>query len=138
MGTAGRLQGRAHRGEAKKLIEAAERLFHGCTDTDKQSEALAALNIEASPDLLESDPTLDIWPENWGGLCLFLRLETQWRYAQRPVGMGASVGVPAGLDYGRLEFWLELEAVPRAQWPQAVDAMQALEQATLRLMRAQG
>ena len=138
MGAAGRLQGRADRSQAKKLIEAAERLFHGCTDTDTQREALAALNIEASPDLLENNSDLGIWPENWAGLGLFLRLETQWRFAQRPVGMGASVSVLAGLDYGRLEFWLELDRVPREEWPQAIDSMQTLERETLRLSRAKG
>lgn len=59
---------------------------------------------------------------------MFLRLQTQWR-----VGMNG----PVGLVYDTLGFWLELEAVPRADWPAVVSDVQRLEHEALRLMRAQ-
>jgi hypothetical protein len=88
-------------------------LFHGCTDTDTQNEALAALNITASPQQVAPDAPLDIWPENWAGLCAFLRMQTQWATA----GMGGLMG----LRY--------------AEWPQAFEAIQVLESASRRLSR---
>lgn len=125
MGNAGRLQSRADRSQAKKLIEAAARLFNGCTDTDTQREALAALNVTASP--LEQDAALDIWPENWSGLGVFLAMQTQWATA----GMGGLLG----LRYESLPFVLEMQGVSREQWPEATAAVQVLERETVALSR---
>jgi hypothetical protein len=52
--------------------------------------ALAArLAPPAPPEVIE------VWPENWDAMRIFLGLETQWRRA----GMA---GVPVGLDYAAL------------------------------------
>lgn len=72
------------------------------------------------------EPDLDIWPEHWHGLQLFLRLASQWRRA----GMEGAI---VGLDYGPLGFWLEIDEVPRAEWPEAVDTLQVLERQVLQL-----
>lgn len=40
-----------------------------------------------------------------------------------------------GLRYETLAFWLDLEQVPRSDWPAVVDGVQAMEAETLRLMR---
>lgn len=135
MGAPGCLPAGVDRGEAKKLIEAAGRLFHGCKDTDESREALAAANIHASPEQLAQleEPALEVWLENWPALCLYLRLDTQWTFRAVPVGMGASVSLPSGLVYGRLEFWLELDEVPREQWRGAVDGLKVIEAEIVRL-----
>lgn len=82
--------------------------------------------LRPAPQELAS-PDLDIWPEHWAGLQLFLRLSTQWRWTAMGGGLGPVRSTPTGLDYGRLEFWLELDCVPRDEWRQAVGAMQAIE-----------
>jgi hypothetical protein len=74
-----------------------------------------------------ADPVLGVWPENWPALGLYQRLETQWRMA----GMGG----PTGIAYGRLEFWLELDRVPRESWPDTVGGLQVIEREILRLAR---
>lgn len=67
-----------------------------------------------------------VWPENWQGLCVFLRMQTQWR-----VGMAG----PVGLVYDSVQMWLEIEGVQREDWPKVLDCVQGLEAASLRLMR---
>lgn len=42
--------------------------------------------------------TIEIWPENWHAVAVFLALSTQWRIQFRPDGMP----VMLGLDYGAL------------------------------------
>jgi hypothetical protein len=68
-----------------------------------------------------------VWPENWEPLCVFLRLQTQWR-----VGMSG----PIGLVYESLPFWLETENVARERWPEVADAVQVMEREALRIFRA--
>lgn len=69
---------------------------------------------------------LDVWPENWPALCVFLRLQNQWT-----VGNSGAIG----LNYSSLQLWLGIEDVPRADWWQVTQDMQTLESETLRLMR---
>jgi hypothetical protein len=71
----------------------------------------------------------EVWPENWDAVRVILRLETQWR---------VSMGGPTGLVYDSLPFWLEIEAVPRAAWPQVTQDVQVLEGEMLRLIRSKG
>jgi hypothetical protein len=59
------------------------------------------LSPEVSDALLAEDASapeaqdLEIMPENWGALRVFLGLETQWRRA-------GVAGVPTGLDYAAI------------------------------------
>lgn len=55
---------------------------------------------------------------------MFYRLRTQWQ-----AGMGGAIG----LRYETLGFALELEGVPRADWPETTDGVQLMEAETLRL-----
>jgi hypothetical protein len=66
-----------------------------------------------------------VWPENWAAVRIALRLATQWR-----MGFGGQVGLVYDFP-----FWLDLERVPRADWPQVVDDVQAIEAEMLRLIR---
>lgn len=57
---------------------------------------------------------------------VFYWLRTQWN-----VGMAGIVG----LRMEAMSFALELEQVPRADWPDVVDGVQVMELETLRLWR---
>jgi hypothetical protein len=105
-------------------MEAARRLTQGWDDPRATTDALAAFGLKPTAPI-ELD-YLDIWPENLFAFQVFYRLRTQWQ-----VGMNGAVGL-------RLEaapLALELEGVPRAQWPEVLDSVQAMEHETLRLWR---
>lgn len=71
-----------------------------------------------------------IWLCNVAAFNVYTRLhKTQWRTA----GMGGLIG----LDYASLPFFLELERVPRADWPEVTDDLQTMEAEALVLMRKQ-
>lgn len=70
---------------------------------------------------------LDVWPENWAGLGVFRAMQTQWA----TVGMGSLMG----LRYEGLPFVLEMQGVPRSDWPEATAAVQVLERETVALSR---
>ena len=55
-------------------------------------------------------------------------MATQWS-----VGMSG----PIGLRMEALAFVLEVQEVPRADWPEVTEAVQVLERETLRLWRKQ-
>ena len=55
-------------------------------------------------------------------------MRTQWA-----AGMGGAIG----LRYEVLGFTLELEQVPRADWPEVTDGVQIMEAETLRLWAEQ-
>ena len=75
----------------------------------------------------EPDPVLVVFDENIATLAVYLRLHlTQWR-----TGPGGLVG----LDYGPLSFFLELEQVPKATWPEVVNGVQLMELEVPRLVR---
>jgi len=74
-------------------------------------------------------PVFGIWPENAPTLAVYTRLHTQWRVG----GMGSLIG----LDYATLPFFLELDAVPRPDWPEVVTGVQLMEAEALRLLRKQ-
>ncbi|HFH3242944.1 TPA: DUF1799 domain-containing protein [Pseudomonas aeruginosa] len=87
--------------------------------TEPDAEALAALGLR--PDDLPVEEVA-IWPENWRAFLLFRDMSTQWR-----TGMNG----PTGLDYGVLQDILRLRGVPRAQWSELFDAVQAMEAVAL-------
>ena len=95
--------------------------MHGCDDTQTQTQALAAFGLAA--DIAPPEP-LGVWPDNWDALQVFYRCRTQW--ATGPGGV-------VGLRLEVLPFALRLHGVPRTQWPEVVDGVQALEAETLRL-----
>ena len=73
-------------------------------------------------------PVFGLWPENAPVFAVYTRLHTQWRVG----GMGSLIG----LDYTTLPFFLELDAVPRPDWPEVITGVQVMENEALRHMRA--
>ncbi len=69
-----------------------------------------------------------MWPENVAPFTVFRAMATQWS-----VGMNG----PIGLRMEALAFVLEVQEVPRADWPEVTEAVQVLERETLRLWRKQ-
>lgn len=67
-----------------------------------------------------------MWPENWAALGVFLAMQSQWS-----VGMAG----PVGMRYEALPLCMELEGVPRSEWPAVMAGLQELERETLRLAR---
>ena len=65
---------------------------------------------------------VEIYPENWQPLCLFLALQTQWR-----VGPGG----PTGLDYAALPVVERRLGVKRADRNDVFNALQVLERTVL-------
>lgn len=69
-----------------------------------------------------------MWPENVAPFTVFRAMATQWS-----VGMSG----PIGLRMEALAFVLEVQEVPKADWPEVTQAVQVLERETLRLWRKQ-
>ncbi len=69
-----------------------------------------------------------MWPENVAPFAVFRAMSTQWS-----VGMNG----PIGLRMEALAFVLEMQEVPRADWPEVTQAVQVMERETLRLWRKQ-
>ena len=105
-------------------MEAVSTLFYGVKNLATQTAALAALGLVLEQP--ESDPVQTVWPENWAGLRVFARLRTQWN-----VGNAGAIG----LNYSSLQFWLDVEEVPRTDWHEVTADVQDCEVETLRLMR---
>lgn len=93
-------------------------------DTATQDSALAALGFKR--DQPAPPKEYGLWPENWAGFVVFLRLRDQWI-----TGMNG----PIALDLASLPFWLGVEQVPQADWWQVTSDVQALANETLRLLR---
>ncbi|MBX9702389.1 MAG: DUF1799 domain-containing protein [Acetobacteraceae bacterium] len=55
------------------------------------AEQFAALMRRGAPDA----ETVEVWPENWSAVRVFVAMDTQWRRA----GM---TGIPCGLDYAAI------------------------------------
>lgn len=69
-----------------------------------------------------------MWPENVAPFNVFKAMATQWS-----VGINGSIG----LRMEALPFVLEMQEVPKADWPQVTQDVQVLERETLRLWRKQ-
>jgi len=67
----------------------------GPTAAAPDPEALAAMGLVWDGDI--PDQSVEIWPENWQALQVFLGMATQWR-----VSMGMSGMIWSGLDYNAL------------------------------------
>lgn len=70
---------------------------------NREAEALGVI----LPADVRRPKVFKVWPENWGAVCLFLEMLTQWRMGPRG---------PVGLDYGVARWLFELNEVrdPRA------------------------
>lgn len=91
------MDGEHHRGEGKKLTDAARYWARGGED---YSEAIADLRRMNAPDEviqelidMQSGAHFEVFPENWASVEVFLSVQTQWR---------ATFGTFYGLDYNSL------------------------------------
>jgi len=88
-------------------------------DTEAQAASLAAAGFK----LADPEPEeFQLWAEHQQAFTAFCRLRTQWQ-----VGFNGEVG----LRYETLGFVLEMEQVPRADWPLVVNEIQLMEHAML-------
>lgn len=69
---------------------------------------------------------VEVWPENWQTVDLFISISTQWR-----IGMGG----PTGLDYNVLFRVLDSKGLPKDDWDQSFDDIRIMESAALEAMR---
>lgn len=67
-----------------------------------------------------------MWPDNAPSVGAFTSMLTQWR--------AGAMGV-IGLDYGVLRDVLDLNEVPRADWPQVFEDIRVMEDEALALLR---
>jgi hypothetical protein len=70
--------------------------------------------------------TVEVWPENWQTVDLFIAIATQWR-----IGMGG----PKGLDYNVLFRMIDNLGLPSNDWKVAFDDIRVMESAALESMR---
>ncbi len=68
------------------------------------------------------EPEVEVWPENWGVLQLFIRYSTQWR-------MGG--GGPVGLDYAVIQHDLGRMGLSDDDYLDMMDRLRVIEQAAL-------
>ena len=68
---------------------------------------------------------VEIWPEHWPAIELFLACGTQWRMRVQPAGMGASLSVPCGLDYVAVEMVARVRGVGLTA--DVLEALQVIE-----------
>lgn len=79
---------------------------------------------QAFVDAIEADTpepdAVEIWPENWETVRLFMRLQTQWHYSEHS-------GAPVRLDYPAVEAVLRLARVrDRATVFEGLQVMEAV------------
>jgi hypothetical protein len=84
------------------------------------SEEMQAVGVR--PEDLVQD--VDIWPENFEAVSLFLDMGTQWQ-----TGMNGATG----LRYEALWTPLRIRKVPRARWEEVFDGLRVMERAVLEL-----
>jgi hypothetical protein len=75
--------------------------------------------------LRESDvtpPEVDLWPDNWPAVRLFIRYSTQWR---------AGGGGPIGLDYNPILHDLDRRNLPSDEYEALFDAVRVIETTAL-------
>jgi Phage related hypothetical protein (DUF1799) len=71
------------------------------------------------------DSEVDIWPDVWAPLQIFIALSTQWR-----VGASGSTG----LDYAAVPVVLRMRRVSRDQWESIFNDLQVMESEALKTM----
>jgi len=69
---------------------------------------------------------VEVWPENWQTVDLFISIATQWR-----TGMSG----PTGLDYNVLFRILDSMGLPQDEWNRSFDDIRIMESSALEAMR---
>ena len=113
-----RLPRSLHRGPPGKLTAAARAYF---TPDPEVAEGF-------EPEDYFEDP-VEVWPENWGVLTLFVGLQTQWAVAIG-FGGGGRIGLRYEALYPRLDRVAEGDS---KEWNHLFADIQAMEQAVLML-----
>ena len=72
------------------------------------------------------DGLLEVFPDNWAAVQVFLQLETQWNVVAAMSGL-----VYVGLKYREVEPAMKRERVPRRDWPACWDDIRTMERAAL-------
>lgn len=89
---------------------------------------MSAWGLTAEDYAADSPTEVDVWPDNWETVQVFISLNTQWR-------MGFSG--PTGLDYTAIEPVLRLVAIPTERWPELFLAIRIMERAAIDTMAEQ-
>lgn len=72
------------------------------------------------------ETVVEVWPENWTAVQLFIAMSTQWM---------PSMGGVIGLRYESLSEVRSAYGVCDSEWPDLFDAIRAMEQAALEVLR---
>jgi hypothetical protein len=75
---------------------------------------------------LIASQVVEVWPENWQTVDLFISVATQWR-----IGMGG----PTGLDYNVLFRVLDSKGLSADDWELSFGDIRIMESAALEAMR---
>lgn len=75
----------------------------------------------------EGETGVEVWPQNWPAVRLFLAVETQWR-----VGFGFGVVAHLGLDYAAVEAAMRMMRIEAGDT--VFDDLRALERAALPIL----
>lgn len=75
---------------------------------------------------MAADSIVDVWPDNWQSVLLFIDLGTQWR-----VGMTGYVG----LDYSAVPVVMTLRGIEQSEREQAFSDIRVMESAVLDHLR---
>lgn len=100
-------------------------MIHGCDNTQDQERALAAFGLQPEQPL--APVRLDVWPEHWPAVQLFIAAQTQWA-----VGMSGVVG----LRYEALPFLMDCQGIPQADRPDVLADLQTMELRAIELWRS--
>ncbi|GIX17697.1 MAG: hypothetical protein KatS3mg119_1883 [Rhodothalassiaceae bacterium] len=83
---------------------------------DETAEAAAAFGLDAGR-IAESEPALEIWPENVAAVQMWLAVQTQWRIDP--------AGQPTGLNYAGVAAAIEMAGIrDRARMWEAICLME--------------
>lgn len=93
-------------------------------DTGPSQEELDAIGIRRED--VEDTSDFDVWPENWVPYKVFSEVHTQWR---------AGMGGPTGLDYGPVQWAMDLHQVPKKKHLEVLRAIRTMESSALKQMR---
>ncbi len=74
--------------------------------------------------------SIEIWPENFAAYKVFNALSGAWRFRQ--CGMGPAI--PVAIKRAEIVATLELENLPRDDWPSLFDDIKVMEQQALQVM----
>lgn len=79
-----------------------------------------------TPEEAEEGATVEVWPDNWRSVGLFIELMTQWRIGMRG---------PDGLDYSAVSALFELRSIRGARRWRMFDDIRMMEAAVLTKIR---